>query len=88
MLPRNCAAAHSSAPACTRNVGVVTTKYFTHFVSGSEEARIAREWSGVLELTQPIEGRKSASRELRQMIADSFDLESDEIRILHWARLH
>ena len=66
----------------------MTTKYFTHFVSGSEEARIAREWSGVLELTQPIDGRKGASKELRRMIADSFDLESEEIRILHWARLH
>ncbi len=66
----------------------MTTKYFTHFVSGSEEARIASEWSGVLELTQPIDGRKGASKELRRMIADSFDLDTDEIRILHWARLH
>lgn len=66
----------------------MTTKYFTHFVSGSQAARIANEWSGILELTRPIDGRKSASRELRQMIADSFNLDDEDIRILHWARLH
>lgn len=66
----------------------MTTKYFTQFVSGSEQARLASEWSGVLELTQPIDGRKGATKELRRMIADSFDLEADEIRILRWARLH
>lgn len=66
----------------------MSTKYFTHFVSASEKARLASEWSGVVELTEPLDGRKSAARELRRMIADSFDLESDQIRILHWARLH
>ena len=66
----------------------MTTKYFTHFVAGCETAPVSSEWSGVLELTQPIEGRKAASRELREMIAENFDLQSDEIRILHWARLH
>jgi hypothetical protein len=29
-----------------------------------------------------------ANRELRVLLAQSFDLDSDDIRILHWARLH
>ena len=66
----------------------MATKYFTHFVSGSEEARVANEWSGILELTQPIEGRKSGTRELHHLIAESFDLQDEYIRILQWARLH
>jgi hypothetical protein len=66
----------------------MATKYFTQFVTGSEHSRRAAEWSGVVELTQPIEGRKGAQRELRELLADSFDLDSEEIRILHWARLH
>jgi hypothetical protein len=66
----------------------MTTKYFTQFVTGAEEARQASEWSGVVELEHPIEGRQGAQRELKRMLADSFDLDTDEIRILHWARLH
>jgi uncharacterized protein YggU (UPF0235/DUF167 family) len=67
----------------------VATKYYTHFVTGTGKARSApgNEWSGVVELRQPLtQGR--ASRELRSLLAQSFDLETDEIRILHWARLH
>jgi hypothetical protein len=66
----------------------MATKYFTHFVTGADEARFASEWSGVVEVEEPLEGRKGAQRELRQLLADSFELDSAEIRILHWARLH
>ncbi len=66
----------------------MATKYFTQFVTGAEHSRRAAEWSGVVELNEPIEGRKGAQRELRELLADSFDLDSEEIRILHWARLH
>jgi hypothetical protein len=66
----------------------MATKYFTHFVTGAEEAYHANEWSGVVELARPLEGRQAGQRELRALLAASFDLESEEIRILHWARLH
>lgn len=66
----------------------MATKYFTHFVTGADEARFASEWSGVVEVAEPLEGRKGAQRELRQLLAESFELDSTEIRILHWARLH
>jgi hypothetical protein len=68
----------------------VATKYYTHFVTHSGKAPSAgcgSEWSGVVELRQPLTTAR-ASRELRVLLAQSFDLESDEIRILHWARLH
>lgn len=45
------------------------------------------EWSGVVELRHPLEVG-GGTRELRSLLAQSFDLESDEIKILHWARLH
>jgi hypothetical protein len=47
----------------------------------------ANEWSGVVELRHPLESG-GGTRELRCLLAQSFDLDSDEIRILHWARLH
>jgi uncharacterized protein YggU (UPF0235/DUF167 family) len=41
----------------------------------------------VVELREPLSHGR-ANRELRALLAQSFDLESDDIRILHWARLH
>jgi uncharacterized protein YggU (UPF0235/DUF167 family) len=40
-----------------------------------------------VELRQPLT-QAQANRELRVLLAQSFDLDSDDIRILHWARLH
>jgi hypothetical protein len=68
----------------------VATKYYTHFVTHTGKARSASadsEWSGVVELRQPLT-QSRANRELRALLAQSFDLDSDDIRILHWARLH
>ncbi len=68
----------------------MTTKYYTHFVTGSSPAQsssCSNEWSGVVELREPLSHGR-ANRELRALLAQSFDLESDDIRILHWARLH
>jgi hypothetical protein len=68
----------------------VATKYYTHFVTGTAPVRSAdnaSEWSGVVELRQPLEA-VGGTRELRSLLAQSFELDSDEIKILHWARLH
>jgi hypothetical protein len=68
----------------------VATKYYTHFVTGSNvqaAAAAANEWSGVVELRHPLENVRG-TRELRSLLAQSFDLDSDDIKILHWARLH
>jgi hypothetical protein len=67
----------------------VATKYYTHFVTGStaQAAAAANEWSGVVELRHPLENTRG-TRELRSLLAQSFDLDSEDIKILHWARLH
>ena len=68
----------------------MATKYYTHFVTQADKAKSAgpgNEWSGVVELREPLTQAR-ANRELRALLAQSFDLDSDEIRILHWARLH
>jgi len=79
-------------PACRNYSASVATKYYTHFVTSAAAAQArtadnSSEWSGVVELRHPLEG-KSGTRELRALLAQSFDLDSDEIKILHWARLH
>ena len=69
----------------------MAAKYYTHFVTANAGApRLAEassEWSGVVELRQPLV-HGAGTKELRSLLAQSFDLNSDEIRILHWARLH
>ena len=69
----------------------MATKYYTHFVTQqggkARGASPGNEWSGVVELREPLHEPR-ANRELRALLAQSFDLDSDEIRILHWARLH
>jgi hypothetical protein len=77
-------------PARATNLGAVTTQDDTHFVTGGAQphsSSCSNEWSGVVELREPLtHGR--ANRELRALLAQSFDLDSEDIRILHWARLH
>jgi len=52
-----------------------------------EAATESSEWSGVVELRHPLE-QTAGTRELRSLLAQSFALTSEDIRILHWARLH
>jgi hypothetical protein len=67
----------------------MAAKYYTHFVTAAAKAPHpeSSEWSGVVELRRPLE-QGGGTRELRALIAQSFELDSDDIRILHWARLH
>ena len=68
----------------------MATKYYTHFVTDAPRAPAeipSSEWSGVVELRHPLESG-GGTRELRSLLAQSFDLDSEEIKILHWARLH
>lgn len=70
----------------------MAAKYYTHFVTASSPAQRARypgsEWSGVVELKIPLVEGRTGTRELRTLLAQSFDVASEDIRILHWARLH
>ena len=80
-----CGTFHGRSPRTATNLASVATKYYTHFVTAS--APSSNEWSGVVELRHPLQNT-SGTRELRSLLAQSFDLDSDEIKILHWARLH
>ena len=41
----------------------------------------------MVELRSPLE-QGGGTRELKALLAQSFDLDSEDIKILHWARLH
>ena len=68
----------------------VAARYYTHFVTATAQIPFqadASEWSGVVELRRPLEPT-GGTRELCTLLAQSFDLNSEDIKILHWARLH
>ena len=84
-----CSASRTLPPA-PPTLATVATKYYTHFLTGGPQRPApdgSSEWSGVVELRRPLES-SGGTRELRSLLAQSFDLDSEDIRILHWARLH
>lgn len=65
----------------------MTSKYYTHFVADSPDLKQTGEYTGVVELAAPLR-RQREMRELKVVLARNFNLPSEDIRILHWARLH
>ncbi len=65
----------------------MTSKYYAHFVAESPSAGGSGEYTGVVEMKTPLRKNRE-TRELRSVLARNFDLSTDEIRILQWARLH
>ena len=65
----------------------MSTRYYTHFIAEAAESPAEGEYSGVVELSAPLNPRHQ-SRELRAFLARSFELDAEDIRILNWAVLH
>jgi len=83
-----CGTSHGRAPRDATNLQTVATKYYTH--SSRRAARrkappAAASGAGVVELREPLNNAR-ANRELRALLAQSFDLDSGDIRILHLGR--
>jgi hypothetical protein len=66
----------------------MSARYYTHFVAEADEARHAREWSGVVELTRPLATEVRGSSELKSLLAMNFEIEADDIKILQLSRVH
>lgn len=65
----------------------MATKYYTRFLLHSQLEAEADEYSGVVELRQP-EAFVLESHQIEALLASSFDLESERVRLLNWAPLH
>jgi len=65
----------------------MSTRYYAHFVTDGPEPRLAGEYSGVVEVAAPLRPQREL-RELRCLLAQNFELEAEDIRILDWARVH
>jgi hypothetical protein len=65
----------------------MSSKYYAHFLADTPELQACGEYTGVVELTEPLRPQR-VLRELRALLARNFDLAAEDIRILNWATLH
>ena len=65
----------------------MTIKYYAHFLVEEPDPKGLQEYPGVVELDcQPKIGREV--KEAALIIARNFGRESDDVKVLQWARLH
>ncbi len=65
----------------------MSRKYYAHFVTDDAALAGLGEYSGVVETHSALRPQREMV-DLRVMLARSFDLPADDIRILNWATLH
>ena len=65
----------------------MSAKYYTQFILTDAQYRGGNEFSGVIELSQPMD-RTTESRDIEAVLAQNFDLQSSAVRLVSWSRLH
>ena len=65
----------------------MSAKYYTQFILTDTEYRGGNEFSGVIELSQPM-GMDSDTRDIEAVLARNFDLQKAAVRLVSWSRLH
>jgi hypothetical protein len=64
----------------------MTVKYYAHFLVDEPDPQGLQEYRGVVELDgQP---RRGELREAALIIARNFGRQTDDVKVLQWARLH
>jgi hypothetical protein len=65
----------------------MSAKYYTQFILTDATYRGGNEFSGVVELSQPMEG-DSDTRDIEAALARNFDLHRNDVKLVSWSRLH
>jgi hypothetical protein len=65
----------------------MSAKYYTQFVLTDAQYRGDNEFSGVIELSQPMD-EATETKEIEAVLAQNFDLQRSAVRLLNWSRLH
>ena len=65
----------------------MSAKYYTQFILTDAEYRGGSEFSGVIELSEPMDG-ESDRRDIEAILARNFDLRSNDVKLVSWSRLH
>jgi len=65
----------------------MSAKYYTQFVLTDAQYRGDNEFSGVIELSQPMD-HTTETKDIEAVLAQNFDLQRSAVRLLSWSRLH
>jgi hypothetical protein len=65
----------------------MTAKYYTQFILTDTDYRGGNEFSGVVELSQPMDMNTDAS-DIEAILARNFDLRQNTVKLVSWSRLH
>ena len=63
------------------------TKYYTRFLLQLADSAEADEYSGVVEVKSEQDSVLEP-RQIEALLANSFDLETQQVRLLNWSPLH
>ncbi len=65
----------------------MSAKYYTQFKLTDANYRGGNEFSGVVELSRPMEQDTNVS-EIEAVLARNFDLQISAVQLVSWSRLH
>jgi len=65
----------------------MTAKYYTQFRLTDVDYRGGNEFSGVVELSHPIDQTYDIS-DIEAILARNFDLQQSVVQLVSWSRLH
>lgn len=65
----------------------MSAKYYTQFKLTDVEYRGGNEFSGVVELSRPME-QDSDITDIEAVLAQNFDLQQSAVQLVSWSRLH
>ena len=65
----------------------MAAKYYTQFRLTDAEYRGGNEFSGVVELSRPMDSDSDVS-DIEAVLAKNFDLQQNAVKLVSWSRLH
>lgn len=65
----------------------MSAKYYTQFILTDAQYRGGNEFSGVIELNQPME-MDTDTQDIEAVLAQNFDLRRNAVKLVSWSRLH
>jgi hypothetical protein len=65
----------------------MSAKYYTKFKLTDVDYRGGNEFSGVVELSRPME-QDSDITDIEAVLAKNFDLQQSAVQLVSWSRLH
>jgi len=65
----------------------MSAKYYTQFILTDAQYRGGNEFSGVIELSQPMD-QTTETKDIEAILAQNFDLQRSAVRLVSWSRLH